>query len=186
MIRHVSKAAAALALVTVALTVVGCGSSANTLILYNGQHEQTTDALVAGFEKATGINVEVRSDDEDTLADELLTEGSNSPADLIYTENSPVLQFLVDRGMLAQINGSTLAHTPSKYRSPVGEWVGVSARVSVLIYNPHLISESQLPTSVSQLADRRQARVRRRRDRLPADRHLLRPDLRPGRHAQMA
>ena len=153
MIRHVSKAAAALALVTVALTVVGCGSSANTLILYNGQHEQTTDALVAGFEKATGINVEVRSDDEDTLADELLTEGSNSPADLIYTENSPVLQFLVDRGMLAQINGSTLAHTPSKYRSPVGEWVGVSARVSVLIYNPHLISESQLPTSVSQLAD---------------------------------
>jgi iron(III) transport system substrate-binding protein len=33
--------------------------------------------------------------------------------------------------------------------------VGVSARVSVLVYNPSLISESQLPTSILQLADPR-------------------------------
>jgi iron(III) transport system substrate-binding protein len=33
--------------------------------------------------------------------------------------------------------------------------VGVSARVSVLIYNPSLIAESQLPTSILQLADPR-------------------------------
>ena len=152
-IRRSTKAAAALAVLTVTLAVTGCGSSANTLILYSGQHEQTTDALVAGFEKATGISVEVRSDDEDTLADELVTEGANSPADLIYTENSPVLQFLENHGMLAPINSSTLAHTPSKYNSPAGQWVGVSARVSVLIYNPSMIKESQLPTSVTQLAD---------------------------------
>ena len=38
---------------------------------------------------------------------------------------------------------------------PQGDWVGVSARVSVLIYNPSLIAASQLPTSVLQLADPR-------------------------------
>ena len=48
---------------------------------------------------------------------------------------------------------STLAKTPSQYNSPQGDWVGVSARVSVLIYNPSLISKSQLPTSVLQLAN---------------------------------
>jgi iron(III) transport system substrate-binding protein len=126
-----------------------------SITLYNGQHEQTTDELVAGFEKATGITVNVRNDDEDVLADEIVTEGSRSPADVIYTENTPAVQYLGDKGLLAKVDPSTLAHTPSRYDSPQGDWVGVSARVSVLIYNPSLIAESQLPTSVLQLADSR-------------------------------
>ncbi len=134
--------------------VAGCGGSgANSLTLYNGQHIQTTDSLVAAFEKATGIKVNVRSDDEDVLADEIVTEGSNSPADVIYTENSPALEYLEGKGLLAPVDPATLAHTPSGYDSPAGDWVGVSARVSVLIYNPSLISASQLPSSVSELAD---------------------------------
>jgi iron(III) transport system substrate-binding protein len=161
--RTIYRAAAGVALIAVAAVVLAaCGSgsspssgsgSKGRLVLYNGQHEQTTDSLVAAFENATGIDVEVRNDDEDTLADELVTEGSNSPADVVYTENSPVLEYLQSKGMLARVAPSTLAHTPSKYNSPLGDWVGVSARVSVLIYNPSLISASQLPTSVTQLSD---------------------------------
>jgi iron(III) transport system substrate-binding protein len=152
---------------TLALSVImatgcflaACGGSSSgsgqSITLYNGQHEQTTDSLVAGFEKATGITVNVRNDDEDTLVDEIVTEGSRSPADVIYTENSPALEYLQDRGLLAKVDDSTLGQTPSKYNSPAGEWVGVSARVSVLIYNPGLISKDQLPTSILQLADPR-------------------------------
>ena len=95
----------------------------------------------------------VRSDDEDTLADEIVTEGSHSPADVIYTENSPALEYLQGKGLLAPVEPSTLAHTPSKYNSPQGDWLGVSARVSVLIYNPSLIGASQLPRTVIELAD---------------------------------
>jgi iron(III) transport system substrate-binding protein len=131
------------------------GSLGQSITLYNGQHVQTTDSLVSAFEKATGITVNVRSDDEDTLADEIVSEGSRSPADVIYTENSPALEYLQSRGLLASVEPSTLADTPSRYNSPAGDWVGVSARVSVLIYNPSLISESQLPTSILQLADSR-------------------------------
>jgi iron(III) transport system substrate-binding protein len=129
------------------------GSTGQSITLYNGQHEQTTNALVAGFEKATGITVNERDDDEDTLADEIVSEGSHSPADVIYTENSQVLEFLQDKGLLANVDAATLAHTPSADSSPQGGWIGVSARVSVIIYNPALISASQLPTSVMQLAD---------------------------------
>jgi iron(III) transport system substrate-binding protein len=148
-----------------AMTMAGCllaacGSSSGSgsgqsITLYNGQHEQTTEALVAGFEQATGITVNVRNDDEDTLADEIVTEGSHSPADVIYTENSPALEYLQSKGLLAKVLPSTLAHTPSKYNSPENDWVGVSARVSVLIYNPGLIAKSQLPTSVLQMASPR-------------------------------
>jgi iron(III) transport system substrate-binding protein len=143
------------AAIAAAMLLAACGGSSDskgTLVLYNGQHEQTTDSLVAAFEKATGINVVVRSDDEDVLSDELITEGTNSPADLVYTENSPVLEYLQERRLLAPISPSTLAHTPSEDNSTQGDWIGVSARVSALIYNPSLISASQLPTSVTQLA----------------------------------
>jgi iron(III) transport system substrate-binding protein len=142
------------ALLAVACSVAACGgSSPNSITLYNGQHEQTTDALVARFEKLTGISVSVRSDDEAVLAAQITQEGSNSPADVIYTENSPALEYLQQKGMLAPVTPSTLAHTPTAYSSPQGDWVGVSARVSVLVYNTQRLKPSQLPTSVMQLAD---------------------------------
>lgn len=136
-----------------ALSISSNGSSAQSITLYSGQHPQTTDKLVAAFEKQTGITVRIRSDDEDVLAQQIVAEGSRSPADVIYTENSPALEFLQDKGLLAAVDTSTLGKTPSRYNSPQGDWVGVSARVSVLIYNPRLIKASQLPTSVMQLAD---------------------------------
>jgi iron(III) transport system substrate-binding protein len=138
------------------LAACGRGSgSGQSITLYNGQHEQTTDSLVAGFEKATGIQVNVRNDDEDLLTDEIINEGANSPADVIYSENTPALAFLQDKGLLANLVPSTIAKTQAKYDSAQGKWVGVSARVSVLIYNPKLIRKSQLPTSVLQLASPR-------------------------------
>ena len=149
---------AALAAVVLAGLLAACGSSSaasQSITLYSGQHVQTTDSLVAGFEKATGIQVNVRSSDEDALADQIVTEGSHSPADVIYTENSPALEYLQDKGLLAKVAPATLAHTPARYNSALGYWVGVSARVSVLIYNPRLIARSQLPTSVMQLAEAR-------------------------------
>jgi iron(III) transport system substrate-binding protein len=134
--------------------LAGCGGSSHgqSITLFNGQHEQTADALVTGFEKATGITVNVRNDDEDTLANLIALQGSHSPADVIYTENSPALEFLQGKNLLARVDASTLACTPARFNSPQRDWVGVSARVSVLIYNPALISKNQLPTSALQLA----------------------------------
>jgi iron(III) transport system substrate-binding protein len=150
-------AAAAVAAMTVAASMLaacgGAGTSADpSITLYSGQHEQTTDQLVSAFEKATGITVAVRSDDEDTLADQIALQGTHSPADVFYTENSPPLESLQDKGLLAKLSSATLALTPARYSSPQGDWVGVSARTSVLIYNPALITAGQLPTEVRQLA----------------------------------
>jgi iron(III) transport system substrate-binding protein len=140
-----------------AALLAGCGggssASHGSITLYSGQHEQTTQSLVAAFEKSTGITVKVRYDDEDTFTDEIVMEASHPVADVFYTENSPPLEYLQQKGLLAAVDPSTLAKTPAKYDSPEGDWVGISARVSVLIYNPSLIAKSQLPTSVLQLAN---------------------------------
>jgi len=128
-------------------------ASADSLVLYNGQHLQTTQALVTAFEKQTGISVSIRNDDEDVLAQQIIQEGSRSPADVIYTENSPALMELQGKNLLAKVDTSTLSAVPSGYSSPDGNWVGVSARVSALVYNTNDLKPSQLPTSVMDLAN---------------------------------
>jgi len=139
-----------------ALALSACGSSGrggNAITLYNGQHEQTTAALVAAFEKQTGIKVNVRTGDEAELGNQILQEGTSSPADVFYTENTPVLEALRERGLLAPVAAATLAAVPGRYDSAQGDWVGVSARVSTLVYNTAEIAPSQLPGSILELAE---------------------------------
>jgi iron(III) transport system substrate-binding protein len=131
-----------------------CGGGGAALTIYNGQHEQTTALLVAAFERQSGIHVSVRSSDEATLGNQLLQEGASSPADVFYSENTPILEALRERGLLAPVDPATLAAVPSRYDSPQGRWVGVSARASVLVYNTKL-SPSALPSSILELADAR-------------------------------
>jgi len=147
------------ALVVLAVSACGSGASSSTvpatLTIYNGQHEQTTEALVQAFEHRTGITVNVRSDDESALANQIVLEGSHSPADIFYSENSPALEFLGERGLLAPTDSSTLAAVAKQYNSPRGDWVGVSARSSVIVYNIDRVKAADIPTSVMDLADPR-------------------------------
>jgi iron(III) transport system substrate-binding protein len=132
----------------------GCGASTsgNTLTLYSAQHEQMTNALAKAFERKTGATVRIRFGEDEGLANQIVQEGSASPADVLLSENTPPLELLAGKGLLAQVNGSTLARVPARYDSPSGRWVGVAARETALIYNPKLIAIRQLPASILDLA----------------------------------
>ncbi|MGH9007007.1 MAG: extracellular solute-binding protein [Acidimicrobiales bacterium] len=142
-----------------ALSLTSCaasgGEAADTITLYNGQHVQTTDALVKAFQQETGITVKVHTDGEAVLADQIVTEGPRSPADVIFTENTPALEFLQSKHLLAHLPAPAGATTRARFDSGAGDWVGISARVSALVYNPSLIKRAALPASVLQLADPR-------------------------------
>jgi iron(III) transport system substrate-binding protein len=144
-------------LVSIALASCGgsSGSGKGTLVIYSAQHPETTAAIVAAFTKQTGIKVLLKDDDEDVLTAQLEQEGNRSPADVFYTENSNWLQQLDQRDMLAPIHASTLARVPGRDNATNGDWLGVSGRFSVLIYNPTKISASQLPKSALDLASPR-------------------------------
>ena len=136
------------------LAVAACGgtTASNTIVLYNGQHPQLTDALVQAFTRQTGIHVSVRTGDGIVLADQILQEGGGSPADVYLTEKSPELMNLEAHRLLAKLPASLLGQIPARDDSPSGVWVGVALRVSSLAYNPGRVPPSQLPTSVLQLA----------------------------------
>ena len=138
------------------LALAACGASksgSNELTLYNGQHEQTTALLVHDFERQTGIKVHIRSADEATLANQIMQEGSNSPADVFYTENSPALEALGEKGLLAPVASATLAAVPRQWSSQRGDWVGVSARVSEVVYDPAAMKGRKVPDKVFLLAE---------------------------------
>lgn len=141
-----------------ALMATGCGISAvssgpaTTLTLYSAQHQQTTDALIAAFTKQTGIKVRVAHNDEDVLTAQISQEGDLSPADVFYSENSNWLEQLNDQGQLTKLDASTLANVPRQDSAANGNWVGVSARVSALVYNTGKLTPAQLPKSVIELA----------------------------------
>ena len=127
-------------------------ADAQTLTLYNAQHEQVVGMLTAMFTKQTGINVQVHTGEGPDIASQILQEGADSPADLFFTENSPELILLDEKGLLAPVDPATLAKVPAKYSAADGDWVGVLARENVLDFNASMISASALPASLMDLA----------------------------------
>jgi iron(III) transport system substrate-binding protein len=138
--------------------VAGCGNSSSSadaggsLTLYSSQHEPMTQALVEGFEAKSGAGVEIRYGEDEGLASQIEQEGDASPADVFLAENTPPLELLAGKGLLAAVDPSTLGEVPSRYSSPGGHWVGVAARETVMVYNPELIAAGELPASILDLA----------------------------------
>ena len=125
---------------------------ADTLTLYSAQHEQTVNSLAKDFQKESGITVRIRTGEGPALAAQIVAEGAKSPADVYFTENSPELMLLEEKGLTAKVSPATLAAVPARFSSPQGEWVGVLARENVLAYNTALIQANQLPASLLDLA----------------------------------
>jgi iron(III) transport system substrate-binding protein len=145
-------------LASVVVVLAGCGDSSSSgsasgsITVYSGQHEQTMAALVADFTKRTKVEVKLRSSDEASLANQVLREGSASPADVFVAENPPALTVLERKRLLAPVDAGTLATTPRKLNDPKGDWVAVSARSAVLAYNTDKLKTAQLPRALQDLA----------------------------------
>jgi iron(III) transport system substrate-binding protein len=127
-------------------------AGAQTLTLYNAQHEQVVGMLTAMFTKETGIKVRVHTGEGPDIASQILQEGADSPADVFFTENSPELILLDEKGLLAPVDPATLAQVPAKYSAADGDWLGVLARENVLDFNASMIREGALPASLMDLA----------------------------------
>jgi iron(III) transport system substrate-binding protein len=138
------------------LLIAGCGGSSSnssgSLTLYSSQHEPMTEALIQGFEEHSGAGVQVRYGEDEGLASQIEQEGDASPADVILAENTPPLELLAGKGLLAEVDSSTLGEVPARYSSPTGRWVGVAARETVMVYNPDLVAAGELPASILDLA----------------------------------
>ncbi|MCY1401092.1 Fe(3+)-binding periplasmic protein precursor [compost metagenome] len=144
-------------LAVLAATLVGAATayaapSADGIVVYNAQHASLTKAWVEGFTRDTGIKVTLRNGSDSEMGNQIVQEGSASPADVFLTENSPAMVLVDNAGLFAPVAPETVAQVAPAYRPAHGKWVGIAARSTVFVYNKDKLAEKDLPKSLLDLA----------------------------------
>ena len=147
------KLAAVALLAATAFAGGAAAQDAEGLVVYNAQHEGLGNAWVEGFTKETGIKVTVRKGSDLQFANQIIQEGTASPADVFLTENSPAMSLVNGAGLFAAVDKETLDQVPAEYRPADGMWTGIAARTTVFAYDKTKLTEDKLPKSMLDLAD---------------------------------
>jgi iron(III) transport system substrate-binding protein len=124
----------------------------NSLIVYARERE-VADPLFKLFEQQTGIKVRARWGDPIDLAEQIISDGADSPADVFYGPLSDALGALSAAGRLTKLSEQQLTRVPASYRSPDGTWVGTTGRAHVVFYNTDKLSADDLPNSILGFTD---------------------------------
>ncbi len=138
--------------------VSGCGFGGGgdgELTIYSGRDQDLVGPLLDRYAKEEGVDIKVRYGGTPELAATLNEEGDASPADVFFSQDAGALGSLQDEGRLARLPDDLLRAVDERFRSPRGDWVGVSGRARVVAYNRDALRESALPRSVLGLTARR-------------------------------
>jgi iron(III) transport system substrate-binding protein len=141
---------------TAAVAVAGlasCSSDSDRLTIYSGRTKDLVDPLLQRYAKETGKKIDVRYGDSADLALQIQEEGDKSPADVFLSQSPGAMDYLSGASLLAALPSTVTDQVESRFRSPKNEWVGLSGRVRVLVYNADDVDEADLPTSVFDLVD---------------------------------
>lgn len=131
----------------------GTPSTDKKITVYSGRSESLIKPVLDKFTQATGITVEARYGDTAQMAAQLLEEGERTPADVFIAQDAGALGAVAKRGLFATLPDELLGKVPVQYRARSGQWVGVTGRARVLVYNPDLVAAWDLPQSVFDLTD---------------------------------
>lgn len=143
--------AAALAVLLVGAGLAACTQDDDTLVIYSGRTKELVDPLLQEFAEDTGTDIEVRYGDSADLALAIDAEGDRGRADVFLSQSPGAIGYLSANDRLARLDQSVLDEVPEEDRSAEGRWVGLSGRARVLVYDPDVVSEDELPQSVEEL-----------------------------------
>ena len=126
----------------------------DVLTVYSGRNESLIGPILAQFTEDTGIETEILYGGTNAVANQILTEGENSPADVFIAQDGGALGALAAAGMLHKLPDATIARVASAaFVSRDGFWTGLSGRARVFVYNPESLEEQglELPNSILDL-----------------------------------
>lgn len=137
-----------LVLVTVlALLGAACTGAEEETTLYSGRDEELVQPILDDFME-DGSPVAVRFGDSADLALRIEEEGDPSSADTFYSQSPGAVAFLADQDLLGELPEDVVAAVGEEFRSDEGNWVGITGRQRVMVYNTDLVDPAELPESV--------------------------------------
>jgi iron(III) transport system substrate-binding protein len=153
--RILLRAALPAAVTLLAAPAIGRAQGGGEIALYSSRHYDTDRELYDAFTRETGIRVRLIEGDADQLIQRILTEGANSPADVLITVDAARLARARDAGILQPVRSEVLeSRIPGSLRDPDGFWFGVSKRARVVMFDRQAGPPEGL-TRVEDLADPR-------------------------------
>lgn len=141
--QHLIKGFLVLALVT----LVGLGSAQEVVNVYSARHYDSDYDLFTRFTEETGIQVNIIEAGADELIERIISEGQNSPADVLITVDAGRLWRADDAGLLAAVDSPALTEAiPANLRHPEGKWFGLTQRARGIVYSTERVDPSELST----------------------------------------
>lgn len=150
--------------ITLCLALQGCGEATGKqagnskaaarivgeVNVYSGRHYDSDLAIYDAFTRKTGIKVNIIEAGGDALIERLAREADASPADVFITADAGMLWRAKQRGILRPIESADiLARVPEHFRDADNDWVGLSKRARIIIYN----KAKGAPAGLSSYAD---------------------------------
>jgi iron(III) transport system substrate-binding protein len=123
------------------------------LTVYSGRGESLVGPLFERVPADAPFTVQVQYGKTAEMVTRLIAEGDQSPADVIFAQDSGHLGVLTARDVLAPLPSTILSQVNSRFSDPDGKWVGTSGRLRVLVYNSEKLNHETLPKSLEDLAD---------------------------------
>ena len=115
--------------------------------LYTHRHYDSDKILFEKFTDETGIKINVIKGSADQLIQRMISEGKNSPADILLTVDAGRLHRAKEAGVLQSVNSETIdKNVPSEMRDPDGFWYGLTVRARVIVYAKDRINSNELST----------------------------------------
>jgi len=145
----------ALSLLVLATALVGCSGGGDRLTLYSGRAEVQVKPILEEFTKATGIKVSARYGASAELAAQIAEEGGGSRADIFWAQDAGALGAVDKAGLFGPVPPPVSSVVDQKFRAPDDNWVGVSGRARVVVYDPRKVPAGELPASVFSLTEPR-------------------------------
>ena len=117
------------------------------LNIYSHRHYDSDKVLFKKFTEKTGIEINIVKGSADQLIQRLISEGENSPADILLTVDAGRLYRAKEAGLLQPIRSRTLyRNIPSSLRDPDNEWFALTVRARVIVYSKERVSRDDLST----------------------------------------
>lgn len=124
------------------------------LVIYSGRSEPLIQPVLDAFQKQhPGILLKLKAGSNSELANALIEEAANPVADIFITTELFTIQALNAKGIFQAYAPADIDLLPEEFIGEGTQWVGLTKRARVIMYNTELVTAEEAPKSIFELTD---------------------------------